>query len=93
MERCAVCALAGSADRPVEPTSPVKPGEPQGKDPVPVPPQTPPVKTVPKIVKASQIRVDFRAPYLADEADVDRYVEELKKSLIAEIRDGNKVIV
>ncbi|WP_435229414.1 BREX system P-loop protein BrxC [Pseudopelagicola sp. nBUS_20] len=57
------------------------------------PPATPPKEAPPKIVKASQVHVDFKEPYLADEADVDRYVEELKKSLIAEIRDGNKVVV
>ena len=32
-------------------------------------------------------------PYIADEADLDRYLEELKKTLLVELRAGKKVIV
>ena len=35
----------------------------------------------------------FAKPYLADDADVDAYLEELKKTLLAEIHAGKKVIV
>ncbi|MDO6479831.1 hypothetical protein [Shimia thalassica] len=77
---------------PVEPEPQVTPSDKGKTGPVPTPPHTPP-PPAPKIIKASEVRIDFNAPYLADEADVDRYVEELKKSLIAEIRDGKKVVV
>ncbi|PHO04850.1 hypothetical protein CSC82_04805 [Rhodobacteraceae bacterium 4F10] len=46
-----------------------------------------------QFVNASQINVDYSGTYLAEEGDVDRYVEELKKSLMAEIQAGKKVIV
>ncbi len=54
----------------------------------------PPVKT-PALPpsKLRDVSVAYDGVYLADEADVGRYVEELKKSLLAEIRDGKKVIV
>ena len=45
------------------------------------------------MVDVSEIRVRYPKPYLADEGDVDAYVEELKKTLLVEIRAGKKVIV
>jgi hypothetical protein len=44
-------------------------------------------------VNASEVRIAFAKPYLAEEADVEQYIDEMKKSLMAEIRQGKKVIV
>ncbi len=52
-----------------------------------------PAPQAPTYVNASQVKVTFAKPYLADDADVDAYVEELKKTLLAEIHAGKKVIV
>jgi hypothetical protein len=54
----------------------------------PIQPIKPPV-----YVNASEIKVTFPRPYLAEEADVDQYVNELRKTLMAEIQQGKKVIV
>jgi hypothetical protein len=78
---------------PAEPEPKVEPDTPPNGNPPQTPPRDPAPATVAKIVKATEVHVNFSAPYLADESDVDRYVEELKKSLIAEIRDGKKVVV
>ena len=52
----------------------------------PEPPQT-------TYVNASEIKVGFAKPYLTEEADVEQYVQEMKKTLLEEIRAGKKVIV
>ena len=52
-----------------------------------------PAPQAPSYVNATQVKVSFDKPYLADDADVDAYVEELKKTLLAEIHAGKKVIV
>jgi hypothetical protein len=52
-----------------------------------------PAPTPPAFVNASQIKVAYPRPYLAGEADVDQYVNELRKILMAEIAAGKKVIV
>ena len=52
-----------------------------------------PAPRPPAMVDVSEIRVRYPKPYLADEGDVDAYVEELKKTLLVEIRAGKKVIV
>jgi energy-coupling factor transporter ATP-binding protein EcfA2 len=57
-----------------------------GGDPSPTP-------KPPAFINASDISVSFDGPYLAEEADVEKYVEEMKKSLLAAIRQGKKVIV
>lgn len=44
-------------------------------------------------INASEIKVSYPRTYLAEEADVDQYVNELRKTLIEEIRQGKKVIV
>ena len=44
-------------------------------------------------MNASEIRNGYGQPYIADEADLDRYLEELKKTLLVELRAGKKVIV
>ena len=53
-------------------------------------PATPPSPTY---VHASEIKVGFAKSYLTEEADVEQYVEEMKKSLLVQIRAGKKVIV
>ncbi|WP_170339699.1 BREX system P-loop protein BrxC [Ruegeria arenilitoris] len=52
-------------------------------------PQPAPVK----YVNAREIKVSYSKPYLSEEADVDLYLDEMKKTLLAEIRAGKKVIV
>ncbi|OZB38423.1 MAG: hypothetical protein B7X48_13260 [Acidiphilium sp. 34-60-192] len=47
----------------------------------------------PTYINASEIKVAYPRPYLAEEADVDQYVNELRKTLMAEIQQGKKVIV
>jgi hypothetical protein len=68
--------------------------------PVPSKPETPgmgerpmrPIKP-PTYINASQIKVAYPRPYLAEESDVEQYVNELRKTLLAEIAAGKKVIV
>lgn len=55
--------------------------------------QQAPVQTPVSYVNASEIRHGYSQPYIADEADLDRYLEELKKTLLVELRAGKKVIV
>ena len=47
----------------------------------------------PVYVNAVDIKPDFPGTYLAVEADVDQYVTELRKALMAQIHQGKKVIV
>lgn len=47
----------------------------------------------PAYINASDIKVAYPHPYLAKEADVDQYLDELRKTLMAEIAAGKKVIV
>jgi len=68
-------------NRPVVYPKLVPPGPPQ-----PEPPQT-------TYVNASEIKVGFAKPYLTEEADVEQYVQEMKKTLLVQIRAGKKVIV
>lgn len=72
-----------------EPPSPNGRGINDPPGPAPTPPQ--PAQT--SYINASQVKVTFAKPYLADDADVDAYVDEMKKSLLAEIAAGKKVIV
>ncbi|MCV2894505.1 BREX system P-loop protein BrxC [Lentibacter sp. XHP0401] len=44
-------------------------------------------------IKAQTIPVSFDKSYLEDAADVDRYLDEMKKTLLAEIGSGKKVLV
>ena len=53
----------------------------------------PATATEPTYVNASEIKVSFTKPYLTEEADVEHYVEEMKKTLLEQIRAGKKVIV
>ncbi|MDF1803030.1 BREX system P-loop protein BrxC [Thalassovita sp.] len=52
-----------------------------------------PAPQPPTTVLASQLKVAAPKTLLTDEADVDQYLEEMKKTLLAEIRAGKKVIV
>ncbi|MGO7312487.1 BREX system P-loop protein BrxC [Rhizobium ruizarguesonis] len=52
-----------------------------------------PVFKPPIYINASQIKVAYPRTYLAEAADVEQYVNELRKTLLAEIAAGKKVIV
>ncbi|MDT8855144.1 BREX system P-loop protein BrxC [Paracoccaceae bacterium Fryx2] len=52
-----------------------------------------PAPKPPSYVNASDIKVAYPRTYLAEEADVDEYVNELRKTLMAQIQQGKKVIV
>jgi len=52
-----------------------------------------PIKKVPKTVLASGLKVKASKTVLTDEADVDQYLEEMKTTLLEQIRAGKKVIV
>ena len=52
-----------------------------------------PAPKPPAYVNASEIKVAYSKPYLAEEADVEQYVNELRKTLMAAIQQGKKVIV
>lgn len=54
---------------------------------------TDPVTQAPTYIKATQIKVIFSKPYLSNATDVGDYIEEMKKTLLAEIAAGKKVIV
>jgi hypothetical protein len=53
----------------------------------------PPIPAPVAYVNASEIKNGYSRPYIADENDLDRYLEELKKTLLVELRAGKKVIV
>jgi hypothetical protein len=53
----------------------------------------PPIPAPVAYVNASEIKNGYSQPYIADENDLDRYLEELKKTLLVELRAGKKVIV
>jgi hypothetical protein len=52
-----------------------------------------PAPQAPTYVNAAQIKVPFSKAYLSDDADVADYLDEFKKTLLAEIHAGKKVIV
>lgn len=52
----------------------------------------PPPRTA-KYVAATELRVAYSKPFLADEGDVDAYLDILRKTLIAEIRAGKRITV
>jgi len=55
-------------------------------------PAAPPPPT-PTYINASEIKVAFAKHYLTEEADVEQYIQEMKKILLEQIRAGKKVIV
>ncbi|MFD1942490.1 BREX system P-loop protein BrxC [Paradevosia shaoguanensis] len=56
-------------------------------------PYVPPAPVKPQYIKAQSITVPFAKTYLEDEDDVTHYLDEMKKTLLAEIGAGKKVIV
>ena len=73
-------------DRLARPASAPDPKSGMGERPAPAP-------QAPTTVLASTLKVKAPKTLLTDEADVDQYLEEMKKTLLAEIRAGKKVIV
>ncbi|AQA18966.1 hypothetical protein BST95_12660 [Halioglobus japonicus] len=45
----------------------------------------------PQTIAAKHLKVDFHRPWLASEKDVEQYLEEYKKSLLAAIEDGKHI--
>jgi hypothetical protein len=82
---------------PVQVTLPAQPSpEPQpglfgGKTVEPTPTVQEPKKPEIKSVSAKQIRVDYAKPWLATESDVEGYIEEYKKALLAAIKEGKHI--
>lgn len=56
-------------------------------------PYVPPAPVKPQYIKAQSITVPFAKTYLENEDDVTRYLDAMKKTLLAEIGAGKKVIV
>lgn len=54
--------------------------------------QAPPPKPIDYIPK-NEIHVTFAKAYLSEEQDVESYVAELRKALMAEIRQGKRIVV
>ncbi len=52
---------------------------------------TEPEPSTPQTIPVRQVRVDFRKPWLANDADVNEYIEEYKKTLLALIKEGKHV--
>ena len=54
---------------------------------------TPPAKPEPRIeyVPSRSVRVSFEKAWLADEADVDHYLESMREALLEEIRKGKRI--
>jgi len=79
--------LIAEVDRLAQPPQdPIKPA-PGMNDPAARAPQAP------TTVLASQLRFAAPKTLLADEADIDQYLQEMKKTLLAQIQAGKKVIV
>lgn len=74
-----------------DPTSQPQPAG--GSGAAPASPHVPPAPAKPQYIKAQSITVPFSKTYLEDENDVTRYLDEMKKTLLAEIGAGKKVIV
>lgn len=77
--------ILAEVERLSRPAAPVQPNAGMSEAPVPAP--------QPTYVNASEIKVGFAKPYLTEEADVEHYVQEMKKTLLEQIRAGKKVIV
>ncbi|NRP50633.1 hypothetical protein XMV201_002403 [Aliiroseovarius sp. xm-v-201] len=77
--------ILAEVERLSRPAAPAQPNPGMGEAPAPAP--------QPTYVNASEIKVGFAKPYLTEEADVEHYVQEMKKTLLEQIRAGKKVIV
>ncbi|WP_373532867.1 BREX system P-loop protein BrxC [Vampirovibrio sp.] len=80
--------LASTAKPQPKPTAPAKPGSKSGSGveviEAPVEPQV-------EYVSSRAIRVSFDKAWLADEADVDRYLQSMREALLKEIKEGKRV--
>jgi len=54
---------------------------------------SPPAPVQPEYVAVGALRVTYAKPYLAEEKDVDAYLDNLRDTLVAEIRAGRRVTV
>lgn len=63
------------------------------EDSVPVPDRQEDESVKSAFINVTEIEVDIAKTYLADEADVEQYVSEMRKKLLKQIRAGIKVIV
>jgi hypothetical protein len=54
---------------------------------------TPPAQPEPRIeyVHSRAVKVSFDKAWLADETDVDRYLESMREALLEEIRKGKRI--
>jgi energy-coupling factor transporter ATP-binding protein EcfA2 len=77
--------ILAEVERLSQPAAPVQLNPGMGEAPAPAP--------QPTYVNASEIKVSFSKPYLTEESDVEQYVQEMKKTLLEQIRAGKKVIV
>jgi energy-coupling factor transporter ATP-binding protein EcfA2 len=77
--------ILAEVERLSRPAAPAQPNPGMGEAPAPAP--------QPTYVNASEIKVSFSKHYLTEEADVEQYVQEMKKTLLEQIRAGKKVIV
>ncbi|MBX3547065.1 BREX system P-loop protein BrxC, partial [Chelatococcus sp.] len=59
-----------------------------GESPAPAPPPPPT-----EYVAATALRVAYAKPFLADERDVDAYLDTLRETLITEIRAGKRITI
>ncbi len=48
-------------------------------------------EAVPQYIPSRQINIPFDKPWLADESDVDRYLESMRKALLNEIHNGKRI--
>ena len=56
-------------------------------------PAAPPPPPPTQYVAATGLRVAYAKPFLADEQDVDAYLDTLRETLIAEIRAGKRITI
>ncbi|MGD9866204.1 MAG: hypothetical protein AB7S99_23640, partial [Pseudodonghicola sp.] len=53
----------------------------------------PPPPRATQYVAATGLRVAYAKPFLADEQDVDAYLDTLRETLISEIRAGKRITI
>ena len=83
--------ILAEVERLSRPAAPPQPNPGMGEPPAPAPQPT--YIDASDYIDASEIKVGFAKPYLTEEADVEQYVNELKETLLEQIRAGKRVIV